>query len=385
MSTLRLLTAGESHGPQLTAILEGCPSKLALTAAEIDRDLARRQLGFGRGARMTIENDHAEIVAGVRQGRTTGAPIGLVIGNRDAVNWSKVMSVDVAEEAPAPVTVPRPGHADLGGALTYEHDDLRDVIERASARETAARVACGAVARRLLAEIGCRIWSHVVRIGDVAAAPGGADRPAEVVDDDPVRCLDAAASARMQATIGAARDRGDTLGGVFEVVVEGFPAGVGSYVAADRRLGAKLAGAMLSIPAVKGFELGAGFAAAALSGSLVHDEIFFEEARGYYRATNRAGGVEGGISTGEPIVVRAAMKPIATLLHPLRSVEMRTHASVEAHVERSDVCAVPAAAVVGEAVIALALADAALDRFGGASVGEFCDAVQVFTDHVRRR
>jgi chorismate synthase len=384
MSGLRLLTAGESHGPQLTAILEGCPSRLALTATDIDRDLARRQLGFGRGGRMAIENDRVEIVGGVRHGLTTGAPVALVVKNRDAANWTVVMDVAPVEGKPTAVTTPRPGHADLGGALLYGLDDIRDVIERASARETAARVACGAVARRLLAEIGCTIWSHVVRIGEVEAA-GVADGDAHEVDDDPVRCLDAAASSAMQAAIGAAGERGDTLGGVFEVVVEGFPAGVGSYVAPDRRLGARLAGAILSIPAVKGFELGSGFSLAAMPGSLVHDEIFFEEGRGYYRSTNRAGGVEGGMSTGAPIVVRAAMKPIATLADPLRSVDMSRHAEARAHVERSDVCAGPAAAVVGEAVVALALADAALDRFGGASADEFRDAVQAFADRIRRR
>jgi chorismate synthase len=385
MSTLRFLTAGESHGSQLTAILEGCPSRLALTAADIDRDLGRRQLGFGRGGRMAIETDRVEIVGGVRHGFTTGGPVALVIKNRDADNWAAVMDVNAVEGAPPPVTVARPGHADLGGALLYGHDDMRDVIERASARETAARVACGAVARRLLAEIGCTVWSHVVRIGEVEAATADAAGGAQAVDADPVRCLDAAASGAMQAAIISAGERGDTLGGVFVVIAEGFPAGVGSYVEPDRRLGAALAGALLSIPAVKGFELGAGFSAAALPGSLVHDEIFFEEERGYYRATNRAGGVEGGMSTGAPIVVRAAMKPIATLMEPLSSVDMHTHAATQAHVERSDVCAVPAAAVVGEAVVALALAAALLERFGGASIGELRDAVEAFADRIRRR
>lgn len=385
MSGLRFLTSGESHGGQLTAILEGCPSRLPLTVADIDRDLARRQLGFGRGGRMAIESDHADIVGGVRHGLTTGAPVGVVVKNRDSANWSAIMDVAAAENAVAPVATPRPGHADLGGALLYDLDDIRDVIERASARETAARVACGAVARRLLAEIGCTIWSHVVRIGEVEAVAGEVGGGARQVDDDPVRCLDANASAAMQAAITAARERGDTLGGVFEIVVEGYPSGVGSYVAPDHRLGARLAAVIFSIPAVKGFELGAGFSVAAMPGSRAHDEIFYEEGRGYYRGTNRAGGVEGGISTGAPIVIRAAMKPIATLMDPLRSVDMRTHESASAHVERSDTCAVPAAAVVGEAAIALALADAALDRFGGASMGDVRDAAQAFADRTRRR
>lgn len=385
MSTLRFFTAGESHGPQLTAIVEGCPARLPLSAADIDRDLRRRQLGHGRGQRQTIESDRARIVGGVRYGRTTGAPIALVIENRDAANWGDALSVDEPAERAARVRVPRPGHADLGGALLYDLDDLRDVIERASARETAARVACGAVARRLLAEIGCRVRSHVVRIGAVAASPPVDLDELEAADDDPVRCLDAAASRSMQAAIDTAAEQGDTLGGVFDVVAVGFPAGVGSYAQADRRLGARLAAAIMSIHAVKGFEIGAGFAAAGLPGSQVHDEIGWAEGRGYFRHTNRAGGVEGGISTGEPIVVRAAMKPIATLATPLRSVELGSHRAAEAPVERSDVCAVPAAAVVGEAVVALTLADAALQRFGGETLADFSAAVAAAAARTARR
>lgn len=375
MRGLRFLTAGESHGPQLTAIVDGCPAGLALTADDIDRDLVRRQLGFGRGARQQIERDRVSIVGGVRYGRTTGAPVALVVNNRDAGNWGETLAVEAPQRAADPVRVPRPGHADLGGHIAYGHDDLRDVIERASARETAARVACGAVARRLLYEIGCTVLSHVVEIAGVTADVAATAENLPVVDDDPVRCLDHDASVRMREQITMAGQDGDTVGGVFEVVVFDFPAGVGSYAQADRRLGALLAAAVMGIPAIKGVEFGLGFGVASARGSSVHDEILHAEARGYYRETNRAGGVEGGISTGEPIVVRAAMKPIATLLTPLRSITLGTHESVEAHVERSDVCAVPSAAVVGEAVVALALADAAMARFGGATTGEFEAAV----------
>jgi chorismate synthase len=385
MGRLRYLTAGESHGPQLTAILEGCPAGLTLQAADIDRDLRRRQLGFGRGGRQAIERDAVTILAGVRYGRTTGAPIALAIANRDHANWVAKLAVDEVAEPSEPLRIPRPGHADLGGALLYDLDDLRDVIERASARETAARVACGAVARKLLAEIGCRIYSHVVEIAGIAVAAEADEERLRGVDDDPVRCLDPQASVEMQAAISAAAERGDTVGGVFEVVVYGYPPGVGSYVQADRRLGAKLAQALMSINAIKGVEVGLGFAAAATPGSEFQDEIGYDERRGYYRLTNRAGGIEGGISTGEPIVVRAVMKPIATLMQPLASVEMGTHRPVKAHVERSDVCAVPAAAVVGEAAVSLALAEAALERFGGEALTDFVAAVAAFQARLRRR
>jgi chorismate synthase len=384
MTTLRYLTAGESHGRQLTAILEGCPAGLALDAAAIDADLVRRQLGYGRGARQQIEKDRVMILAGIRYGRTTGAPIALAIENRDAANWADTMDVEVTSRPVTPVRVPRPGHADLPGAQLYGADDLRDVIERASARETAARVACGAVARRLLGLLGCAVRSHVVAIGGVTAGVAASPAGLEAVDGDPLRCLDAAASEEMRSAIAAAGQEGDTLGGVFEVVAFGFPPGVGSYVQADRRLGARLAGALLGIPAIKGVEIGLGFAAAGLPGSRVHDEIVWSAATGYGRTANNAGGVEGGISTGLPIVVRAAMKPIATLMSPLRSVHLDSHEAVEAHVERSDVCAVPAAAVVGEAVVALCLAAAALERFGGETADEFAGAAAAFGDRLRR-
>jgi chorismate synthase len=385
MTTFRYLTAGESHGRQLTAIVEGCPAGLVLDAASIDADLARRQLGYGRGARQQVERDRATILSGVRYGRTTGAPIALSIANRDAPTWFATLAVEATSAPVEPVRVPRPGHADLPGAQLYGADDLRDVIERASARETAARVACGAVARLLLGLFGCVVRSHVVAVGDVTAGVAPASPAAfEGVDADPLRCLDGAASGDMRAAIAAAGQRGDTLGGVFEVVAFGFPPGVGSYAQADRRLGARLAAALFGIPAIKGVEVGLGFAGARLPGSQVHDEIVWSDDSGYGRASNNAGGVEGGISTGLPIVLRVAMKPIATLMSPLRSVRLGSHEVVEAHVERSDVCAVPAAAVVGEAVVALCLATAALERFGGETAAELAAAVAAFRQGLRR-
>lgn len=377
MGRLRFLTAGESHGRQLTAVVEGCPARLALSAEHIDRDLRRRQMGYGRGDRMRIEADRVQIVAGVRYGQTTGAPVALVVENRDAANWGDVVSVDPAETPAEPVRVPRPGHADLGGALLYEAQDLRDIIERASARETAARVACGAVARRVLEEAGCTVAGHVVRIGDVAAEtlPDAMDVAGLDVDADALRCADAAAGERMRIAVDAATEAGDTLGGVFEIVATGFPAGVGSYVQGDRRLGAALAASLMSVPAIRGVEIGLGFAAAGLPGSAVHDEITWDRERGYSRATNRAGGIEGGISTGAPIVLRAAMKPIATLRRPLASVRLGDHRPVEARYERSDVCAVPAASVAGEAVVCLCLADALLQRFPAATIGELRESI----------
>ncbi len=416
MGRLRWLTAGESHGPQLTAILEGCPAGLELSRDAIDRQLVRRQRGYGRGPRQLIEQDRVQILGGVRHGRTTGAPIALAIANRDAANWADVMAVDAPgvdppapatadpateagsgssegapavgardEERAATVDIPRPGHADLGGALLYDLDDIRDVIERSSARETAARVACGAVARALLESVGCRVGSHVVAIGDVRAAAALGPADLERVEDSDVRCLDAAAAERMRAAIDDAAAAGDTLGGVFEVCAFGYPLGVGSYVQGDLRLGARLAGAVMSINAIKGVEIGAGFAAAARRGSEVQDPIVWDEESGYGRAGNHAGGIDGGISTGETIVVRAAMKPIATLRAALPTVTLGSHVRVESRYERSDTCAVPAAALVGEAMVALTLADALLERFGGATVGDLSAAVAVFAERLRRR
>ncbi len=387
MTHLRYLTAGESHGRQLTAILEGCPAGLAVSRARIDRELARRQHGYGRGDRQSIESDRVDIVGGVRYGQTTGAPVALVVANRDASNWGDVLSVDQPLDAARaePVLIPRPGHADLGGALLYERNDIRDVIERASARETAARVACGVVARLLLEALGCVVASHVVSIGDVRSDAALTLEAVADVERDPCRCGDSAAGARMRAAIDAAREAGDTLGGVIEVIAFGYPPGVGTYVQGDLRLSARLAAAVMSVPAMKGVEIGLGFAAAGLPGSQVQDPLGYEDGRGYVRAGNRSGGVEGGISTGAPIVVRAAMKPIATLANPLASVELGTHEPVASRYERADVCAVPAAGIVLEAVVALALADAALERFGGATVADVIGAVEAYRARTRLR
>jgi chorismate synthase len=387
MTQLRYLTAGESHGRQLTAILEGCPSGLAVSRERIDRELARRQQGYGRGDRQSIESDCVDIVGGVRYGRTTGAPIALVVANRDASNWGDVLSVDepIDEARAERVLIPRPGHADLGGALLYERDDIRDVIERASARETAARVACGVIARLLLEALGCVVASHVVSIGAVHSEADLTLDGFAGVELDPCRCGDSAAGARMVQAIDAAREAGDTLGGVIEVIAFGYPPGVGTYVQGDRRLSARLAAAVMSVPAMKGVEVGLGFAAAGLPGSQVQDPLGYVDGRGYVRASNHAGGVEGGISTGEPIVLRAVMKPIATLANPLASVELGTHELVESRYERADVCAVPAAGIVLEAVVALALADAVLDRFGGATVADVVGAVDAYRARTRLR
>jgi chorismate synthase len=387
MTRLRHLTAGESHGPQLTAIVEGCPSRLPLVAGDVDRDLARRQLGYGRGERQAIERDRVRIASGIRYGLTTGAPVTFVVENRDHANWGEKLAVGEPAVRTEPLRSPRPGHADLGGALVYGVDDLRDVIERASARETAARVTVGALAKRLLDEIGCRVASHVVAIGGVrsAVSAGVVATIDEITraEDDPVRCLDAEASLAMRAAIDEARERGDTLGGVVEVVAVGYPPGVGSYAQADRRLGGRLAAALMSINAIKGVEVGIGFLAADTPGSAYQDEILYSPERGYFRETNRSGGIEGGISTGAPIVARVAMKPIATLTKPLRTVELGTHRPVEAHVERSDVCAVPAAGVVAEAALAFALAQAALERFGGDRLDDVVAGVAAVRERAR--
>jgi chorismate synthase len=389
MSRLRWLTAGESHGPALTAILEGCPAGLEVSTAAVDHELGRRQHGYGRGERMSIEQDRAQISAGVRFGRTTGAPITFTIVNRDAANWGRTLAIDVledGEEAAAAVTVPRPGHADLGGALLYDLDDIRPVIERASARETAARVAMGAVAKSLLAALGCRVASHVVAVGGVHSRAELSFDDIERIEADPMRCADPEAGTLMRVAVDDAMARGDTLGGVIEVVAAGYPMGVGSYVHGDRRLQSVLAQAVFTVPAIKGVEFGLGFAAAERRGSEVHDEILApDDDAPYTRRGNNAGGIEGGISTGAPIVLRAAMKPISTLRTPLRSVDMRTHEAVESRFERSDTCAVPAAGIVLEAVVALALAGAALDRFGGTTVDDLRAAVAAYRARIAGR
>jgi chorismate synthase len=381
MRRIRFHTAGESHGRGLTALIEGIPAGLSLSMSrDVDPELKRRQGGYGRGRRMLIESDRADLLSGVRLGETLGSPISMVIWNRDWENWTVAMSHDPPEpdvnpKALRPHYLPRPGHADLAGGLKYDRRDVRDILERASARETAARVACGAVAKRLLGECGVSVASHVVSIGPVEApdCPLPDDLNAEA-DQSPVRCLDADAAARMMTEIDEAKERGDTLGGVFEVVARGLPVGLGSHVSWDTKLDGRLAGAVMSIQAIKGVEIGMGFEGARTAGSGVHDPIVRDEAKpragGLGRASNRAGGLEGGVTTGEPLVVRAAMKPISTLRKRLPSVDLRDGSPGDAAVERSDVCAVPAAGVVGEAMVALVLADAFLDKFGGDSVGE---------------
>jgi chorismate synthase len=366
---LRFLTAGESHGPQLTVIIDGVPAGLELDAGrDLDPDLRRRQGGHGRGKRQQIESDTATITAGVRGGLTLGSPISLHIPNRDWENWSGPMQVEAEGFTKKPVTRVRPGHADLAGMLKYDFDDARDVLERASARETAARVAAGAVAKALLRSVGTVVSSHVVRIGDVVAADVAVDEVA--VEASPVRCADAEAGTRMVAAIDAARAAGDTLGGTAVVIGHHVVAGLGSYAQWDRRLDGRIAQAMCSIPSVKGVELGDALQAAASLGSTVHDRPTWSSESGFHHLSNRQGGLAGGVSNGEDVWARVHFKPISTLLTPLRSVDVRTGEEVNAHYERSDVCVVPAGAVVAEAMLALVLADALLEKFGGDSVDE---------------
>lgn len=375
MNRLRYLTAGESHGKGLVGILEGMPAGLALEAGHIDAQLSRRQSGHGRGGRMRIESDKAEILSGVRHGRTLGSPIALLIWNKDWKNWSEVLRVEPGgDEGLKSVSIPRPGHADLCGALKYGHKDLRSVLERASARETAMRTALSVPARRLLEEFGVHIASRVVSIGgaqdhaDADLVP--VSRLNARADASPVRCLGKEGERRMVALIDRAFKAKDTLGGVFEVRVSGLPAGLGGYAQWDRRLEGALSAAFMSLNAVKGVEIGLGFSLSQTSGSMAHDELYPGKGGRVSRKTNRAGGLEGGMSTGETLVVRAAMKPLATLMKPLRSVDLRTGKAASAHIERSDVCAVPAAAVIGEALAALVLADSFLEKFGGDSITE---------------
>ena len=458
---MRYLSAGESHGPLLTAVVEGLPAGLPVSADYVNQQLCRRQGGYGRGGRMQIERDRVRFTAGVRGGLTLGSPVAMQIENRDWPNWCDVMSAgEDARLDQRVVTRPRPGHADLAGALKYGHRDMRNVLERSSARETAARVAVGSLARRLLEELGILVLGHVVRIGTAAVpeeisrhlamgrppgtggmsgaaagkavggrggniAPGGAeaagttaggrglksaDTPLPSGADDlpplrgcgaepcprngaveqwrgiiaasPVFCAHPAAGEAMMQEIERAREAGDSLGGVFEIIVYGVPPGLGSYVQWDRRLDGRLAGALMSIQAIKGVEIGLGFAAATRPGSQVHDEIFHSPERGFYRHTNRAGGLEGGMTNGEPVVMRAAMKPIPTLYKPLRSVDFISKEPFNASVERSDVCAVPAACVVGEAVVAWELAAACLEKFGGDNLAEMKDNLRRYLDRV---
>lgn len=378
---MRYLTAGESHGPQLTLIVEGLPSQLPFDKNKVDEQLSRRQKGYGRGRRMQIETDRVQILSGVRFGKTTGAPVALAIENKDWAKWVEVMSPEPDGEKAEKrrVSRPRPGHADLNGAIKYDHRDMRDVLERSSARETAARVAVGAVARLLLEECGIRIASHVVRIGSVETKPSeewDVKEIARVSEASPVRCLDPEAEKAMIREIDQAKQDGDSLGGIVEVIVENVPVGLGSHVHWDRKLDARIAQAVVSINAFKGAEIGIGFEAARLRGSQVHDEILWSEERGFYRATNRLGGFEGGMTTGEPIVVRGVMKPIPTLYKPLKSVDIDSKEPFAASIERSDNCAVPAAGVVAENVVAWEVARALVEQFSADTLQELVQAVQ---------
>lgn len=371
LQMLRFLTAGESHGPQLTVIVEGVPAGISLDAArDIDPDLRRRQGGHGRGKRQQIEHDAARIVSGVRGGKTLGSPITLVIANRDWENWQGPMQVEARGFKSKPVTRVRPGHADLAGVLKYGFSDARDVLERASARETAARVAAGAVGRALIATIGIRVHSCVVRIGDVHVPEPEGEVAWDAVERSPVRCADEEASARMVAAIDAARENGDTLGGTAYVVATNVPAGLGSYVHWDRKIDGLIAQAMCSIPSVKGVEIGAAVMAAQSPGSAVHDEPRWDPERGFHHLSNRQGGLAGGVTDGEPVWALVHFKPISTLLHPLRSVDIHSGAEINAHYERSDICVVPAGAVVTEAMLAWVLAAAAMEKFGGDTADE---------------
>ncbi len=368
----RWLTAGESHGPQLTVVIDGVPAGLELTSADLRPDLRRRQGGHGRGDRQKIEVDEARIVGGVRGGVTLGSPIALVIQNRDHANWVAEMTPEREGFAPKPVTRLRPGHADLAGALKYGHSDVRNVLERSSARETTSRVAAGGVARKLLGRFGIRVLSFTQSIGTVDAGHDRVDPASvaeEAIESSPVRCPDPEASAEMVRAIDGAAERGDTLGGTFRVIATGLPPGLGSHVHWDRKLDGRLAQAILSINAVKGVEFGAGFEGSSRPGSEFHDEITYTGSA-FAHLSNRAGGLTGGTTNGEPIDLRAAIKPISTMKKPMRSVDLVTKEKVEAHYERSDICIVPAAGVIGEAMVALVLAEAFLEKFGGDSIGE---------------
>jgi len=377
---LRFLTAGESHGKGLTAVLEGMPAGISISEAYIAADLKRRQGGYGRGGRMQIEQDYAEIISGVRHGLTIGSPISMLIRNRDWENWQDIMSISPADGGIEPVTKLRPGHADLAGVAKYDFDDIRPILERASARETAARVAVGAVCRKFLAELGIGIHSHVTAIGACYADPGETV-DWERVEQSPVRCANADDEKEMISAIDAAKEAGDSLGGTFEVVAGGVPIGLGSHIQWDRRINARIALAIMSIQAVKGVEIGAGFAFADLRGSQAHDEI----TPGLKRPTNWAGGIEGGMTNGQPIVVQAAVKPIATIPSPLSSIDLRTGEVVKAHFERADACVVPAAGVIGEAMLAIVLAEAVLEKFGGDHIEETLRNFRGYTEHLDSR
>ncbi|WP_019122448.1 chorismate synthase [Brevibacillus massiliensis] len=385
---MRYLTAGESHGPQLTAIIEGIPSNLPISIEKINEQLARRQKGHGRGRRMQIEKDQVQVLSGVRHGLTTGAPITLVVENRDWTHWQTIMSPTPVEEGEdrRRVSRPRPGHADLNGAIKYHQRDMRNILERSSARETTIRVAVGAVARQLLEQFGIKVAGQVLEIGGVKAER--VDLPLDeliaITEASPVRCVDKEAEAKMIAAIDKAKEEGDSIGGVVEVIVEGVPIGLGSHVQWDRKLDGRLAQAVMSIQAFKGVEIGIGFKAAELPGSQVHDEITWQAETGYRRRTNRAGGLEGGMTTGMPVVVRGVMKPIPTLYKPLMSVDIDNKEPFSASIERSDSCAVPAASVVAEAVVAWEIARALCEKFDSDSLDDMLENVRKYREYTER-
>lgn len=381
---LRFLTAGESHGKCLTAIIEGLPSGIDISEEHINRNLFRRQQGYGRGGRMKLEQDKVEITAGVRHGKTLGSPLCLVIYNRDYENWADIMSISKRDAGDMrEVTRPRPGHADLAGAIKYRHKDMRNILERASARETAIRTAVGSVAMALLESFGIQIYSYVISIGGASLAEHPAITPEtlETIEASPVRCPDKAIEMLMINAIDAAKATGDSIGGTFRVIMKNVPTGLGSHVHWDRRLDANLSRAMMSIPGIKGVEIGAGFDSAKLPGSRLHDGILYDS--GFHRSSNNAGGIEGGISNGEDIRMTCAMKPIPTLVKPVISVDMETKEAFPASVERSDVCAVPSASVVGEAVACIELASALIEKFGGDSIAEMLANYNNYMTYVR--
>jgi chorismate synthase len=388
MAMLRFLTAGESHGPELVAVIEGAPAGFAIDLALLNQDLARRQKGYGRGGRMAIERDEVRVVSGIRFGRTLGSPVTLIVENRDFKNWEKRMSVDPRDRGEAKVvTRPRPGHADLAGVLKYNLEDIRDVLERASARETTARVAVGAFAKQLLAPFGVGVLGYVVAIGSTAVQPASEIdllELARVTEESPVRVADPAAERAMIAEIDECKKTGDTLGGIVEVIAAGLPTGLGSHVQWDRKLDGRIGHALMSLQAVKGVEFGMGFGAARIRGSQLHDEIGYDAAaRRFTRHSNNSGGTEGGMSTGEPLRVGVAFKPLSTLMRPLRSADIKTKAEAAGTIERSDVCAIPAAAVIAEAVVAYEVASAFLDKFGGDSLAEITRNYTGYLEQVR--
>jgi chorismate synthase len=387
MTALRFFTAGESHGPALIGILEGIPAGLSLSSDDIDKELMRRQTGYGRGGRMKIEQDHAEIISGVRWGKTIGSPISLFIENKDWKNWQEGMSSEGRyEHSISAVTRPRPGHADLAGILKYAQKDIRNILERSSARETAARVAIGAVTKKFLSEFGIIINSYVIQIGNVRMLKTEAISKEifQKAEASPVRCPDEETTKKMIKLIDKAVKNGDSLGGIFEIVATGIPPGLGSHIQWDMKLDARLSMAISSIQAIKGVEVGLGFKIAEKFGSEVMDEIFYKRKSGFYRKTNNAGGIEGGMSNGMPIVIRAAMKPIPTLKKPLRSVDIITRENIKAAYERSDTCAVPAASIIGEAMTAITIADALLEKFGGDSIDETKRNFDAYIEYIKK-